>query len=339
MSDSKQSSNLMAFGFLFTLIAVVALIALILSNSSADTVQNAAITPATPVLTDDMTVATSSYGTAAATVTPVAGTTKTIYVHGSVTDDNGCETIDSETYWDAAVYRTTAQTSAGAACSADGNDCIQPTGTFAFATNPAGGMSCVDSDDLVMSYQYTADLQYFADATIPTADTHSADTWTAYVKVTDPESSATDTDTQTFEVDNLFALNVEDTTVEYGEIALGGTSATPVGTTISNYGNVVGLDPYVSQINAAADTGDSTGRWDCTVGFIPVTGTTWSSTSGGTYSAMTNSGVITDLSIALAASALDVDAQEDVFTKLTIPASGVGGSCESTLVIGAGSRL
>ena len=332
MSDStKQSSNLMAFGFLFTLIAVVALIALILSNSAADTEQNATIDPSAPVLSEMTVSIISEYGaTAGGTITPTAGTTKSVYVHGVVTDDNGCETLDTNAQWDATLYRT--NVASGSACTADEQNCYAFTG--ANVARGAGTDTCADSNDTDMDYAFTVPLQYFADATVASADSFSATTWTAWVSITDDET-LNDTDSLTFEVGKLLALNVDETSVEYGALALGENSfsnagsATPV--TIANYGNYEALDPVISQ--AAA--------WDCTIpngigSDIAIANTDWSLTAaeGGSWTNMTNSPASLDLDIAQAASSLDAAATEDVYMMFTVPSVGVGGDCTSQLTVG-----
>ena len=324
----------MAFGFLFTLIAVVALIALILSNSAADTTQNATVDPSAPVLSGMTISTTSAYGATIgaepATISLTAGTTKTVYVHGIVTDANGCQTLDTNSQWDATVYRT--NVSGTTACSAAGQDCYAFTGGD--VARGAGAATCADSNDTEMDYAFTVPLQYFADATVASADSFSATTWTAWVSITDDET-LNDTDSLTFEVGKLLALNVDETSVEYGALALGEDSFSNAGSatavTIANYGNYEALDPVVSQ--AAA--------WDCTIpagagSDIAIANTDWSlaDAEGGTWTDMTTSPASLNLNIAQAASELDVAATEDVYMKLTIPSVGVGGTCSSQLTIG-----
>src|SRR3989339_611776 len=315
MSDSKQSSNLMAFGFLFTLIAVVALIALILTNSSADTQQNASVTEAPPAFNNDMVVATSTLGTHASSISPSPHSTKTLYVHGTVTDPNGCETIDNTTLWDIAFYSTVL---ADEACIADEQQCYQPAASGLTFTD------CSGPTDTTLTYEFQVPLQYFADAA----------GWTSYAKVNDPtlDPVQSDTDSTTTTIASLYAINVNETSVEYGEQIVGATYASGVGVTVQNWGNVDGLDPLVSQNNASGDTEDpATGRWLCTVGTMPVTATTISNAIAGTYTAMSNTPTAVDISIPQATAADDVLSDVDFYTKLTIP-EGVGGTCSSVLV-------
>ena len=92
---------------------------------------------------------------------------------------------------------------------------------------------------------------------------------------------------------------------------------------VKNLGNDNDLDPLVSM---SAD-------WTCSVGTIAKENTDISTESAGTYVDITATPTAVEENIA---KTTDGTASEGTFyTKLTIPVSGVGGSCSSNLIVGA----
>lgn len=311
------------YGVFFTIIAIVALVALIVVSSQADdTSQTAAVTPDAPTV-DSVTIAATSQGGSASAISLTENTTSTVYIYGTVSDNNGCEEIDDAdggaSTWAVAFYRT--DVTDGATCTPSNADCYQDTEIDADITNctPGGG-------DLTVDYEMDIDVYYYADATdAGSSPDHSATTWTANVSVTDDDGQ-TGTASATTELNTLKAINVE-SSIDYGTVALGADSAEQ-DITITNTGNDNDLDPTIEQ---ASD-------WSCTVGTIAVSYLHWNTTAAQSYwdgTTTTNSGVdLSNMSILKATTTVHSSA-DDVYTILRLPTTGVGGSCTSVLTFTA----
>jgi len=331
MTDSsKGNTSYMAFGFLFTLIAVVALIALILTNSSADNVSSTGtIGNASPTITN-LTISTSTYGTAASPVALTAGTTTTVYVNGTGNDNNGCGQIDKATgtgaslgdadsKWEGVLYRTSIGSQT---CTPSNTNCY--TITTADADLASGSNLCTDASggsDLSTQFEFDVPLQFFADATDTGSSPDLASTnWTAWVKVTD-DWGGTGTASTTTDVSTTNGLTMVTGSITYPSTALGAESSEQT-VTLTNTGNNNTFDPYVSM---SAD-------WSCTIGSIVKGNTKWSVLTEGAQTSLTTSPAAINLDIA---KSTGTGSNGSFYTKLTIPSTGVGGSCTSTLVVGA----
>lgn len=221
MSDTQnpEGSAVRLYGILFTIIAAVALIALVymvVVRSQADTSsQSTVVANATPTV-DTVITAVASGGVDQATVTPTENTTKRIYLRGAATDNNGCNDIDTATAWEYRIYRT--NVTGGAACTVDNNDCyIGASGNLTFT-------NCTGAGDLSLDYEGYIDSQFYADAT-DTGSAFAANEWTARVKAVDEAASpANGVLTDTYELASLIALDVT-AAVNYGTVVLGADSA------------------------------------------------------------------------------------------------------------------
>jgi hypothetical protein len=328
--SSRGSQTYMAFGLLFTLIAVVALIALVLSQSSADNVSETAyVTNVNPSISN-LTIATSSYGGAASTLTLTPSTTTTFFVHGTGTDTNGCGQIDdadgngtTASKWEGKFYRTSV--SGAETCTANNLNCY--TITTEDTDLSGNGNACTDAtggSDSSLAFQFDIPVQFYADATVAASLPDYASTnWTAWVKVYD-DQGGTGTATATTEVDTLKAIGLEASSETYPSTAFGAQSAEQT-INVYNRGNYDDLDLSVSQ----------SAVWSCTIGTIPIANLKHSVTSGGAQTDMSATPANLNLNIDKSITGVDTSSTGTFYTKLTIPASGVAGTCTSTLVVGA----
>lgn len=219
MSDTTQGdSTVRMYGVLFTIIAALALIALVyvvvVRSQADDTGQSAGVSNAAPTV-DTVITAIASAGADQATVAVNEGSTKRIYLRGAATDNNGCNDIDTASAWFFRAYRT--NVASAEACALDNNDCYAGNTTNLTLSN------CTGAGDLNLDYEGFLDLQFYSDAT-DTGSANAATTWTSWVKAVDETAAANGTLTDTWELNSLIALGV-DANVNYGTLALGADSA------------------------------------------------------------------------------------------------------------------
>lgn len=215
------------------LIGIFVSILLVSVNSQADsvttqtTVTNVAPTVDTLVLKDNGSTVSSG-----GTLSLNAGTTETVTITGTVSDDNGVGTSFASgdlADLEGELYLTSLGTAGCAGGSTDNNGCYFTNG---------GGTCSLGSvvDSTTLNYTCTFSMQYYADGTL-TGATAPSDTWTASVKVLD-DSTSNATSTQTFEVGTLLALSIP-STIDYGTLAReqSTTNTNNIEMSITQYGN------------------------------------------------------------------------------------------------------
>jgi hypothetical protein len=124
-------------------------------------------------------------------------------------------------------------------------------------------------------------------------------------------------------VNQLVALDVVGTSINFGDMALNETSASDVSTTVQNVGNIR-IDVKLS--------GDS---FSCSSGTLSPETARYSATSGNSYASMTEltgTAITLDLDIAKSTGS---PSTKDTYWKISIPNSGVGGSCSNTVTFSA----
>lgn len=318
-NTSQNSSLHWLIGGALALTSVFLVIAIVVVNTNADNVSTSAtVSNATPAV-DSVFISSTSNGGAGTDLTSVtlnAGTTRTVYVNGVVSDANGGTDI-ADTAVSVKMYRTTATN--GSACAADNNDC------YAVA-----GASCTlgAASGTTRAYDCPVALQFWADAT--DAGAYSATNWTASVTVVDiagPATSSANTDTT--EVNSLTALTIPGS-IPYGTLALAAqtTNANNQDLTISQNGNTQ------ADVNVS-----SAANMTCTIGNIPVANQKWATTDVG----FTDVGSTALSGTPTQVSALNVPIRTNdgvntssiLYMNIGIPVNGVGGSCTGTDVITA----
>lgn len=264
------------------------------------------------VPTVDTTTAAQTSGGSQASFNLTESSSVVLYVHGSITDTDGCEDVAVNGTVTGKFYRS--NVAAADNCTNDNNDCYPLTNANCTKTG------CTGPGDNIFNYECTADIQYYADST--TAGTHSATNWTAKVKATD-QATNFGTLTDTIEMNTLIGLDVP-ANMSHGTISLdtvGSEQTYP----ITNSGNS-GMDVRFKVDGAMICNGQGSDN-------IPAGNTHYSGTSGFIWAdgtALTTADVEYELNLAPrsndAAAAI-----QNMFFKLKLPVSGIRGSCTNTL--------
>lgn len=289
------------------LIAIVALVFLLTVFTISSRVANGASTP----VVDTVTAAATSGGSES-TITLTENTTTSLYVHGAISDADGCEDVATNGTVTAKFYRS--NHSNGFSCSADNNDC------YVILNGACAKSGCSGPGDNFFNYECTAAIQYYADTTV--TGTQSASDWSATVTATDSLGAAASS-TDTIEVSSTVALAVSPSTLAYGEIPLGGQSQEQTAT-ITNAGNV-GIDIQVSV----------DGAFSCATGVLPTDAAHYSLSQGFAYAAGTAlSTQNVEVEFNLAPRSNDsTPITKNLYLLLQTPSTGAGGSCSNTLTI------
>lgn len=317
-----QNGSSRLYGVLFTVVALVALVALIVvllrSSFADDVTQQGSVANIAPSV-DTLVVAATSGGSDSTSFTLTENTTTSLYMHGVASDDNGCTEIQDIGDYDGTLYRT--NVASAQACTPDDTNCYSLTGDFTIDPNIVN--SCLGGADTDVAYQATEAVEFFADPTDAGAATYSATDWTAYVEVSD--GTDTDTATDTFEMNTLLSLNAAGTggggAIDYGAVAFSATAEDEVTVTVTGNADI--------DVEVYAD-----GAMSCTSGSIPLTNT--------------DVGLATDPSVDIGTSGspLEIEAvltkptsttpvTDTLYFELTMPASGVSGTCSNTVTFTA----
>lgn len=323
--DSGSAHNM--YGILFTIVAVVALIALALvvsSNSQADdTGQQVGVNNSAPTI-GGLAVANISGGADQATLNPQENLQTPIFVHYTGTDNNGCGEIDDAVDHDSAIHQSNAGSAEG--CSADTDNCYQPA-------NPAditlSGCTPGGADvDIVVEWDDM--LEYWTNPTVG-GGPEDGTNWVAFVSVDDTFSGGATTQTNDFELSTQRAHSVTGS-VNYGNLTLGADSTQQVITT-TNTGNLA-YDTEVSAPNFACDGPSSD--------IIPTGNVHIHTTSGFTYGtgdqAITTSPTGFDNSVPERDSGTG-PVTDDIYSILRMPTVGVSGTCTNTMTLTAVADL
>jgi hypothetical protein len=237
-----------------------------------------------------------------AAITLTAGSTVVVTASVTVTDTNGGANVANAT---GKLYHSTS-TSAGT-----DDENIHLTNSTCTLGTPSG-------NDVVATCKFTMNFMALGG------------TWTANITATDLGNavvSAQDGNT----VNDLAGLDVTDTVIEFGGMALGTNTTSPVNMTVRSQGNV--------QIDAQFK-GDA---YTCTAGTIAV-GNTAYGLAGANYdelSAVTNLtvGDVTqtgfNLGVRGVATADTVNSDKGELWGILIPTSGISGTCTNTLTVTA----
>ena len=311
-------------GAALALIAVFVVVALVMINSQAsDTNTVVNIGDVDSTIVGDIVISTEAesgagdhyndadFGASTAIEDLVAGSTRTIYINGLVEDTNGAADITGVS---SAFYEDNA--SGGNACASDANDCYKDDTCTTYA-GPT-------TDQLYFTCGPFA-LEYFIDST-STGGVNASGNWVAWAQVTDGDGSP-DSDTETVEVETLLALDIE-TGINYGTLALGASTTADNDNELTIFQN--GNDVADVEVSSAA-------AMTCTVrGTIPVANQEWALTSlaynaEGTTN-LSGTPVDTDINIGYRTGAAVSDI---LYWGITIPSSGVEGSCDGTTTITA----
>ncbi|MFA5185602.1 MAG: hypothetical protein WC551_03885 [Patescibacteria group bacterium] len=331
----KQPAFLVA-GVLFTLIALVSLAALLVLKSKADSALQEVNTGSADPVFDSIIVSDASrsgdIGPAGSGTgfTPNEGTTKTIYVRGQVTEQNGCNDLKDIVV---TVYNSGALEQA--ACTPDMNDCYRKT-LLPADLDPGCGVG-VNTVTFETSF-LVANFVNPTDAGSPYGPDGDDTVWLANGRATDNgdlsgEYSALSAD---FTVNSMAAFSVPNA-INYGALGLGAVS-NPVTLTFTNTGNR-DVDADVIASTQAPLIGDMTSSLS---GFanIAASAVNYSTVSDFEYGDPDATAVSkddsTDLALNLVQQTEDsTPTQVDSFWRMQMPTSGVNGTYSNVLVFTA----
>ncbi len=275
MSESMQDRQHYLFAVLLGIAGLLIILIFVTIRSQADDSTSTTSISNTTATVNTITVATASLGTDTSSINPSESSWTNVYVHGTYTDNNGCDEVSS-----GGVTTTVFYTSVGANCDQSEVDCYKKTSYSASCSIS----SCSGGTDETGVYECTIPIFYFA--------TNGG--WTASVVLNDGTgNSAAVTDTFTFT--ELTAISAP-ANMNFGNVAYNGTSGTS--TAAASY----------SVVNSGNDNATLVkwygGDLTCTDGTIDVSKIrVTSSTSGcNTYSGM--------LSLSTASTALGVSIQK-----------------------------
>lgn len=264
--------------------------------------------------TVDTATAAQTSGGSQASFNLTENTSAMVYVHGAITDLDGCEDVATNGTVTAKFYRT--NHASGDGCSADNNDC------YVLNNASCSKTGCTGPGDNTFNYECTAAIQYYADST--TQGPQAASSWTAKVTATD-QAVTTGTLTDTIEMNTLVALNVP-ANLSYGTIVLD-TVGVEQALTVTNTGNS-GIDnkfqvdgDMICNGQGSVNIPAGNARYSGTTGFAWADGTSLSTT-------------LTEFELNLGARTNDASAlTKDVFLRLKMPVDGVRGTCTNTLSV------
>jgi len=274
-------------------------------------------------VTNSLPVASStSIDAGAVSVTLTESATSTVTATFTVTDNNGCEDIDSGTPDTVAVFYRT-NVAGGAACTPDAANCYSMSCTGPTACTPGGS-------DLTATFSCTADVEFYADPT-DAGSAYDATTWTATATPRDSAGTDGTPNADTIEMDSLTALDVT-STISYSALALGADTATEdQPTTVTNTGNRT-ID---TQVGGYGSVSEDTYSMVCTIGNIAVALEKYSLAAATAYASKT--ALVTNAtpdtvqtSLAQGAASTDI-----IYWGMGLPATGVGGSCAGKVVFTA----
>lgn len=323
------------YAVLITVLAVGALVALVVQRSLLATetpTQTTLVGNSTPSFTS-INTATGDLGsdiTPSTGVTLTDAETKNMYIWGVANDNNGCDEIKSaSSAWSMKFYRN--DTTPGNCSSTNYTSCYQmgesPSGgSFAAATGTGSTNACNSTSDTDLAYEFVFPLKYFSPPT--DSGTYSSNIWTAEVTVTDYNSSTAST-ADTIEMNSLTALDISQTTIDYGSLTVGDTSATSTArlATVANIGNTQ-LDLRV--------TGQAL---TCSIsGSIAPSQVKYDDNSAPAYTSMDHTLSATASTIPAfnlaAQTTTSASSTKDVYWAINIP-NGASGTCSNTVTLEA----
>lgn len=315
---------------------LIILIFVSLRSQADDTTTTATITNSTTTI-DSVTVSTvaGTSGGALGTLTLTENTTTSLYIHGTFTDNNGCEEIATTT--GSGFLLIQAKRSGFGTCDYPSDAATDNfTSCIVYQSNNSGAVSTTFSGctaggtDATGSYDVRIPVDYNADNT--TAGSFVGENWEVTVVPYDGNAYGSTTTAQTFEMGELKAINVT-ASIDFGELSIGTTSSEQT-VTITNTGNSQSVDALISGSNLTCTTGQ---LYRDFVHYATSSGAAW----GNTYEVSeTNAAqkIGQNQSGINAATVSSTPATSSTYLKLELPtptSTVYGGSCSGTLTFTA----
>lgn len=331
MSKSKTmktapQSNILPFltAILFGVAALLVIFIFVSLNSQGDTTTPTVdIENATPTVAN-VQISTSSYGNQESSLNLTEATTTEFYVHGMITDNNGC--VDVATSGSAKIYFYDTQYTFCLSDFADDARCYigdmndancsfgSATGTY---ENPCNG-----GTDTNVSFQCQFDVHHFADAT-GAGGTFEAFDWEGRLVATDG-AAFTSSSSATSTIEVLTAIDVG-STINYGALNLSATSS-DIGLVVRNTGNEQ-IDVNISGTSMPCSE----------IGTINVAQQKYSLTSSIAYSsktALSGTPTLVEFNLNRQTTAATLSTTT-LYNQIQLPSEGVAGTCTGTTTLTA----
>ncbi|MCB9798935.1 hypothetical protein H6758_04390 [Candidatus Nomurabacteria bacterium] len=223
MIESQDGRQHYLFAILLFIAGLLIILIFLTVRSQADdttssaTVGNAAPTVSSVVINEDGGAGDDD------SITPTAGSTKTVYIKGTVTDTNGCQTIENASVGIGMRFHDEDEN--GETCDTDNENCYYANnGTYGGCSIDES--SCTDSQDTNLTFTCQIAAQFYV----------NADDWVASIWAYDGtvSSSVFSTQTTTIETCNALSVGTESSGIlDFGTISPGSSSGT-VTSTITN---------------------------------------------------------------------------------------------------------
>ena len=261
---------------------------------------------ATAPSVDTVNIAVSSGGEHQSDIDLVESSTKSVYVHGDITDTDNCNNIDASSL-ELTLYRSSVV--AGSSCTQYPNNCYRAN----VSSTLCSISGCVLGIETTVQYECLVELKHYAEPT--DNGNYAADNWVAHVKVSDTDL-LTGSNTSRTEVNSLVALSVSQT-LDYSILAPSSTTAGDSILEVYNNGNVE-LDVLLSGTEMI-----------CTNGTIEVGNQRFSTNAGIEYELMETLplSAVTTTQLNIPKQTSDSVSSKNIYFKLHAPV-GVGGSCQ-----------
>lgn len=234
------------------------------------------------------------------------GYTAIAWATSTVTDNNGCDEVDFATSVVAVFYDSAA---VATSCSTNGRNCYPNASTTCAVS---AGNTCDGPGDTSVEWSCYVNPWHYA---------NDAATWKWYIAASDTTDTGSST-SDAITVDNLLALEVTETEINYGSLALNTLSGHAT-TTVLNTGNDTALDIGIKE-NAS---------FTCSLlGTIASNYQHFSQSSAFEYAAGTelwSTSTTIDADITQGSNGSETPS-EAVYWLLTTPSDGVAGSCQGT---------
>lgn len=249
-------------------------------------------------------------------LTPTAGSNTMVSCLATLSDDNGYGDINQSklitNFW---FNETKVETS---------DDDLNDHYSNGTASNVATDCTWTDASGTNITVNCSYTTRYYIDPTV------SPDIWTVKFVVNDTEDATGSNELADYTVNSMLGLDVKETSIEYGTLALGDTSLEQI-TNITNWCNqLIDVDLRESEHSGQLYCPDtdtniitnatSTGiRFNDTSSFAFVNGTALTGTST-TFAAF-------DLNYYDASGTTDGESASSLYWLIKIPDTGVGGTC------------
>lgn len=257
---------------------------------------------------DSVTITTSTQGAAESAINLNENTTKSVYIHGNISDSDGCSDFNNGT-----LTGTFYRSGVGSAetCTADNNNCYRES----YAGN-CSITGCSSGTETTVQYECVYSVQHYADPT--DSGQYSAENWVGHIRIED-QSATEATGTDTIEINSLAALDVT-SIVDFGSLGFSVTSSEQT-VSVTNTGNRnIDIDVTASNLS-------------CSIGDIPDSAVRYASSTGSNYEDMTSLSSTTPsaTNITLSKQTSGSASTDDLYFRLLTPPYGISGACSGII--------